>query len=215
MNKRPELELVDAPAPSKQELDAATAEVRALVGGELGRVDHEALLALVLGGDVVDESILDEERAEADALRLALEGEGEHPLAQLAQSLAVAAAPRDLDALTNERLVRRAFARSEETRSRRSPWPIVTGLVAVAAGLALFLGKAATTVDSAPNAAEARAHGAAAAAAAVAEARSTSELFDPSEPFAARGGESDRLGKIVASRATAFRAERFARWGVR
>ena len=45
--------------------------------------------------------------------------------------------------------------------------------------------------------------------------RSTTELFDPLEKFPATGGESERMQKIVSSRAADLRKNRFAQWGVK
>ena len=45
--------------------------------------------------------------------------------------------------------------------------------------------------------------------------RSTAELFDPAVPFEAKGGESDRVDKILTARASDLRNNRFAAWGVR
>ena len=45
--------------------------------------------------------------------------------------------------------------------------------------------------------------------------RSTAELFDPAEPFEAKGGESARVDKILSARAADLRNNRFAAWGVR
>lgn len=207
MTKRPELHVVDVETPERSELSAASDAVRAVSGGALDRVDHEALLALALGDEVVDGVVLDEERAEAEVLRRALEGDGDHDLAELATALRLAARPTALDALTNERLLRRARVGSERRTLQRIGWPLASAVAAMAAGVAVWL----TSTADAPRA---RATAAAAGIEAV-EPRSTAGLFDAASPFPVRGGESDRLGRIVASRASDLRANRFAKWGVR
>jgi hypothetical protein len=87
MTERPELHLVDEVPPTPEELAAIEAEARALAGGSLDPIDHEALLAMALGDDVLDGTIFELERADAEALRTALDAGGAHPLAALAVSL--------------------------------------------------------------------------------------------------------------------------------
>lgn len=316
----------------------------------LGHADHEALLALSLRIDVPSEPESDAERIEAERLRLALEDDGSHPLAELVTSLRAANAPGGLDEVTHERLLRRALhslddrGRDAEASGRAtakmaarpSRWAMASGLLALAAGVALLVsrptdrapavvaskadapgapeavavaprvsaprggsafdpaedaagrrpGRANPPAGAAPMAAaeptsasaprrgraadDAFADGASATGgterkrafegapraeslAAAEEAspraevtpfaeeasrspervafvpseipptdglgrravRSTSALFDPAMPFPTRGGESERLGRIVASRAADLRANRFAAWGIR
>ena len=215
MKTRPELDLVDAPVPSKKELDAASAAIRALVGGSIDRFDNEALLALALGDDVADEASLDEERVDANLLRHALDGQGEHPLAELASALRVATGSKEVDELTHERLVRRALHERENRAAPRRYWPIASAIVALAAGIALLIGNVTADRSEREVAASLPRLRAAAATVALIPSRSTESLFDASTAFGARGGESARVGRIVASRASDFRANRFARWGVR
>ncbi|MBM4360673.1 MAG: hypothetical protein FJ096_21405 [Deltaproteobacteria bacterium] len=90
MTGRTDLHLVDEEPPTPEELAAIEAEARVLAGQartRLDPIDHEALLALALGDDVLDEAVLEPERLEAEALRRALDGQGQHPLACLAASL--------------------------------------------------------------------------------------------------------------------------------
>ncbi|HHH29569.1 MAG TPA: hypothetical protein ENK57_14655 [Polyangiaceae bacterium] len=170
----------------------------------LHAADSEALLALGLGVDVECE---DDERQQAAALRAALEGEGEHPLARWATALMAArGALPDLDELRLRRVLNRAL---DHHGARGQGRGVVYGaIVALAAGIALFLGSMSwlETHGGGPTAA---------ATPAPIEARSTQDLFDPAEPFPARGGESERMGKIVHARAADLRANRFAAWGVR
>lgn len=212
MKNRPELELVDAPQPSKKQLAVATEVVRAMVGGTIDRLDNEALLALVLGDDVAEAAILDEERAEADALSLALAGQGTHELAELAFALRHAARPRELDEVTHERLLGGALRRKPE---RRAYWPLVSGVLALAAGVAVFLGSATLERAKREGAALSLQRLAPLVAATRIAPRSTEALFDRALAFELRGGESERVERIVASRASDYRANRFARWGVK
>jgi hypothetical protein len=88
-----DLHLVDEPEPNPDGLRGEAEQLRALFGGgTLDPVDHEALLALALGDDVVDEPALEAERLEAERLRAALDSDDpRHPLAALAASLRFAA----------------------------------------------------------------------------------------------------------------------------
>ncbi len=211
--------------------EALRAAHRSAAGGEgnweLSPADHEALIALATGVSL-GERIGEAERGEAEALRAALDGEGSDPLADLAEALRAAAGQGcDLDELTGERLLRRAMQAGGSGRGRegqgrsaaRHAAPgggmVVAAILALAAGVALFFGslswletRGTTPVAGGPQLL-------APAAAALVHTRSTQELFDPATPFPSKGGESERLGKIVASRAADLRANRFAAWGVR
>jgi hypothetical protein len=193
---------------------------------EIDPVDHEALLVLTLGDPIGE--IDERERAEAEALRQALDGDGDHPLAQLAGSLRAAQCDRDIDQLGHERIVRRVVTspgagRPAAGRPSRSVW--LGALAALAAGVALFFGAmsaeqgAGPTSRTAPNG-NAPNNGIEqpappSVAATLIQARSTQELFDPATPFAKKGGESKRLDVIARARAADLRANRFAAWGVR
>jgi hypothetical protein len=270
--KRPRLHVIAAQESLSRDTDEvgqdrATGDaVRALAGGELERGDHEALLALALGDDVSDESVMADERREAEALRDALAGQGEHPLAELCHSLVAAArvaeitpadhdallrmtlgeqaggdldaderdemarlaealaghgphplaelsmslraaeAPAEIDELSHERVLRRALRSA--SAERRSAMPILGAVVALAAGVALLV--------TAPWRQEkTHATGPAVDAALLIAPRSTQALFNPAKPFPVKGGESERLGKIVAARQGDLRANRFAQWGVK
>jgi hypothetical protein len=173
---------------------------------ELEAADGEALLAMGLGG-ALDTDFDDDEQREAANLRAALEGEGDHPLARWATALMAARGNLPgLDELRLRRVLNRAL---DHHSSRKQSRGVVYGaIVALAAGIALFIGSWSwlETQGGGPTAA---------ATPAPIEARSTQELFDPAEPFPARGGESERMGKIVDARAADLRANRFAAWGVR
>jgi len=194
---------------------------------ELLDVDHEALIALVTGLPL-EEQVSDTEREQAGALRMALEGEGSHPLAELAEALGAAAGHgAELDELSYARALRRAMkaGETEWERQLRQPAParratpgmgmVFAALVAVAAGVALFFGSLSWLETRGVSPVAERPQLPAPAAAELVLTRSTAQLFDPATPFPSKGGESERLGKIVASRAADLRANRFAAWGVR
>jgi hypothetical protein len=270
-NKK-DLRLVDERI-DKGDLDACTDALRAVLAPrELGTADHEALLAMTLGDDVV--AIDDAERAQAELLGRALDGRGEHPLARLGEALRAAhgatalatvdheimvalatgnepalsdediqsaeALARaldgegthelatlatalsacngaDIDELGHERVLRRTLFGGDPRHGERTRrGALVTTLVALAAGIALFAGswqwletKAGPTSQLAPVSV------AAVPAAELVSSRSTAELFDPTQPFPSKGGESERMDRIVSARAADLRANRFASWGVK
>ena len=220
------------------------AGVRALVHattgrGELAPADHEALIALALGEDVAE--ISPREAAAAERLRLGLsrllgddaappqdaeeqeaaptaDGELAHvpdPLIEVAEAMRAARADSTIDDLTNERLIRQAL-RFRERVSRRWAWG---ALGAVAAGVALFIGSMwivqGGTAPSTHQASGPPPPPAPTEPVKLIEVRSTQTLFDPTQKFPVRGGESTRMDRIAGARAADLRANRFAAWGVR
>ena len=181
-------------------------------GQGLSGADHEVLLAVSLGEAV---PLSEQERSEAESLRHALEGRGSHPLASLAAALRASAGQlRDLDPLGHERILRRALRVGVE-RARSGRVAVVAAIVTLAAAVALFVGsfRWLETLGG-----EVASRGPAAGAldpSQLAVSRSTQELFDPLTPFPTKGGESERMGRIVTARASDLRANRFAAWGVR
>ncbi|MEZ4442577.1 MAG: hypothetical protein R3B72_26015 [Polyangiaceae bacterium] len=171
----------------------------------LAAEDADALLALGVG---VEAEASPESQREAAALAdglaaMAVEGE----LGPVVTALRAAAGKLPgLDAFTQRRLEKAALDR----RGKARPAAILGAIVALAAGIALFIGSLAIIESGQGNKSTARTE-----AAELLEARSTEELFDPAEPFPARGGESERMGRIVEARAADLRANRFAAWGVR
>jgi hypothetical protein len=148
-----------------------------------------------------------QEKREAERLREALAGRGEHPDAHLARALRAAWEPSELDAELGEKLVRRALER------RRAPSGRViyvafgaAATLAVAAAVALVLSPellgGGGTVAEAP----------AAISAPLARSRTTQALFDA--PFARHGGASERIDRIAESRARDYRSNLYARLGV-
>ena len=142
----------------------------------------------------------DEERAQADALRAALEDPSRsNEDAELARALSASWAPRDLTVEQHRAMVREAFGKRGARIVRLSFR--ASALLALAASVALVLWN-----DRTPP-------GASATPPAVAVSRSTQELFQ--ERFAPRGGETTRIDRIAMARAADLRDNEFARWGVR
>ncbi len=175
---------------------------------------HESLLARALERAELGE--LDEtERAAAEQLRLALDGEEHHELGSLARELAMASRPSDLPPNRNAELVANAL-RDSGGRSadvvpfgprRRAPpsrvpwtWGALAGALAAAAAVVVLVSgrSAPSSGPPPPN---------------LVASRSTKDLFG--EPFAAQGGESSRADRIADARHAELRANRFARWGVK
>jgi hypothetical protein len=174
---------------------------------DLAVADGEALLSLSLGRSLGTEiAASDDDLREAAGLREALAGRGHHPLAPWAGALRAAAGQHgSIDDLRHERILRRAL----DGASR--PSVVIATIVAMAAAVALFLGAWGERGLEAPDAPVAKRG----SETELVVARSTQSLFDPTVPFGARGGESDRMERIVEARAADLRANRFAAWGVR
>ena len=81
---------------------------------------------------------------------------------------------------------------------------LITGALAMAAVVTLFVIPAQK--NASPSATMVNAS--------LIPSRSTIDLFD-AEPFPRSGGESQRIDRILSSRAADLRANRFATWGVR
>jgi hypothetical protein len=189
---------------------------------------HEAILARVL----VERELADEppptaeEIAESQRLRDALEGKGSHALADLAGDLRAASKParvdrhahgRIVDKTREARVVSLADRRVANRRRAGAVAGVVGSALALAAGFLLFV---QSKPAQEPDAVVVRRTQGDERAVAVADevavdlgsSRSTMELFD--EPFEPKGGESQRMERITASRAANYRQARFAAWGV-
>jgi hypothetical protein len=156
--------------------------------GEIEDVDHAAIVAAAIDAD---------ERAEAEAFGASLDAD------PVVVALRAAWEPRAIDAAEHRAIVARALGsphlRGEETGTNvvRFGRParytaIATAAFAIAAAFALRV----TRVEEAP----------------LARTRSTEPLFD--EPFKP-GEASARIDKIALARASDYRDNRFAKWGVR
>jgi len=154
--------------------------------------------------ELVDELPDAAELASAAALRDALAGDAPSEAATLAASLRAAWAPTELDANEHRAIVdaalakvpaRRADAGGSERRARviRLTFGVVTGGLALAASILLVV----TTGDRELP---------------LARARTTQPLFH--EPFKA-GETSARIDRIASARASDYRDNRFAKWGVK
>lgn len=207
-------------------LASFTEVLRATAGSpRLADADNDTLVAMVTGVLSASEA----EQSEAAKLAAALDGAGEHPLVATATALraalpqAAAGALPDMDQMGYERILKRAFDRAVDDAKGElgqdgNPSPVsgpgraatlVVALVALAAGFALFFGSMSWLETRRGPVAEIRP-----VAAELITTRSTTDLFDPLEKFPASGGESERMEKIVSSRAADLRRNRFARWGV-
>jgi len=200
--------------------DEASGALRAAWDPEaLDAADHDAILARALGDEGKATA---NERREADALRASLEASDEsHEGVLLAAALRSAHAPSPIEPSKNELLVTAALAKAGEAKPTGKPRARVvaitmvamTAVAAMAAGVALVFPHASDTTAGAPLAA--------AQVAASHEpikmiaARSSQDLFDADKPFPKEGGESARVDRIAAARASDLRENRFNAWGVR
>ncbi|XYI01172.1 hypothetical protein ACMHYB_16035 [Sorangium sp. So ce1128] len=207
----------------------------------LDRVDHEALLARALGDE--DAPPTRAEQRAAERLRDALQpgglggvepgrgggpgGEGARDgdgarddLAELAAALRAAWRPAPLPELRSRALIEAALRAAPAPRARRiAPVTMaaLSTLAAAAAAAALIFGELR---EERASVARAPATPAAAAVAGaplppLIEARSTAALFDPAAPFPREGGQTARIDRIAAARASDLRQNRYAAWGVR
>ncbi|WP_437946780.1 hypothetical protein WME98_38695 [Sorangium sp. So ce296] len=204
----------------------------------LDRADHEALLARALGDEGAPPTKAELRAAErlrealdpgaaggagiergGSSRELASPGEQDE-LAQLAVALRAAWRPAPLAELRNRALVEAALRAAPAPRARRiAPVTMaaLSTLAAAAAAAALIFGQLReerASVARAPGAAAAPV-GAAAPRLPLIEARSTAALFDPAAPFPREGGQTERIDRIAAARASDLRQNRYAAWGVR
>jgi hypothetical protein len=155
--------------------------------------------------DDPDAPVTEQERADAERLRTALDEPGRrNEGADLARALSAAWSPRDLSADTHRALVEQALVQRDRRRRR------TVIRVSFAASAVLALAAAVLLVVRNGREASDTAH---AVAATVAVSRSTQGLFP--DRFPATGGESARIDRIAMARATDLRDNEFAKWGVR
>jgi hypothetical protein len=167
--------------------------------------DLDALLARAMGDDAATTST---ERAAADRLRAELAGEAPASDASaVLVALKAAHSPKDLPASRHHALIEAAFARvpflrrSQVRRLAPVTMAALSGLAAIAAGVALFLGKPPAPPGG--------------ATAALVRTRSAEDLFEPTTPFPRHGGESARIDRIATARAADLRQNRYSAWGVK
>ena len=240
-----ELRLLVDGSEARPDDDRRAAETAAVVGAAAGRggldaLDHEAILALALGDDAArfDET----ERAQATALREALERGQDHPLGGVVAAVRAAAGLGELAPGEHEALMARAIGAATEAASPAAAAVAQTSAGGGASDVGAYDGRGARqrpprrmrtwgwvafgsfaaaaaalvlALRSQWLAAPSSAGLTGSSPAAFLRARSTDGLFDPAVPFQARGGESKRLSRIANARAADLRANRFASWGVR
>jgi len=147
------------------------------------------------------------ELREASLLRDALlDARAPNEQAELARAVVLAHAPRPLLAAENEAIVAHALERGAflaRARRARGRW-IATGTSALALAAAVFLFVTSRSAGLAPVASTEPE---------LLHARSSQPLFH--EPFAAHGGTSARVDRILSARAVDFRENMFAAWDVR
>lgn len=193
---------------AEAERDLAAALRAAWQPEEIDPELNEALIALAIEDPLAPAS--DEEVAESERLRRALEGEGEHPYAELARALAAAKQPAGLAAETADRLAGEAAADPDpgpSSAARRGnviyvAFGAAAAALALAASIALFIRPL-----QAPESAEV-----AGRLSELAVSRSTASLFH--EKFET-GATTERVDRIADARARELRSNRYAMWGVR
>jgi hypothetical protein len=153
--------------------------------------------------DTPEAPATEEERAQAETLRLALDDPHRPSIdADLARALSSAWSPRDLPAETHRALIRQALDRHGSRRGSQVVRLTFGASAAIALAAAVFL---VVRGEREPGAAH--------VTTAVAVSRSTQDLFV--DRFASTGGESARVDRIAMARAADLRENEFARWGVR
>lgn len=209
-----ELTLLLAPEVERELGEALRA---AWAPSELDSKKNEALIALAIEDPLAPAS--DEEIAESERLRRALEGEGEHPLSDLARALAAASRPAALGKSTAARLEAELGAdppRDQPAESERAPssaarrgrviyvmFGAAAATLALAASIALFVGPLREAPDSGDVAARMQD---------LALSRSTAAMFQ--EKFET-GETTARVDRIATARERELRSNRYALWGVR
>lgn len=196
-----------------EERALATALAAAFDPASIDAARHERILRAALEDPLAPPT--EEELAESERLRCALEGDGAHPDAILAQALRAASRPPDANVV--DRAVERALEASTERSSgsgsgRRSNVVFVVfggagAALALAAAIALLVAPAG---ERAPNALAPAAE--VAASVELARSRSTASLFEQHDFQAATSARVDRISQV---RMRELRQNRYALWGVK
>jgi hypothetical protein len=184
---------------------------------ELDPNKNEALIALAIDDPLAPAS--EEEIAESERLRRALEGDGQHPLSDLARALAAATRPAALGKSTAARLDAELTGEpppDRATESERAPsstarrgtviyvmFGAAAATLALAASIALFVGPLRKAPESGDVAARMQD---------LALSRSTAAMFQ--EKFET-GETTARVDRIATARERELRSNRYALWGVR
>lgn len=204
-DSKPPIELEELPSlPEEEEEAYARALLAAWSPSELDPGVNEALIAAALEDPLAPPT--EDEIAESERLRLALDGEGHHPGADLARALRAAAAPGKLGETETAQIVEDALSTSP--RIRRGNVIFVSfgaagaAIAALAASWFLFVRPALETEGGQALVPEAD----------LAVSRSTAALF--SEKFDTAETTS-RVDRIVSARSRELRSNRYALWGVR
>lgn len=183
---------------------------------------NERLIELALEDPLAPAN--DEEVAESERLRAALESGAAHPDADLARALRAAADPDTLDSADASRLADDAISERAPRSSapaRRSnvvyvAFGATAAVAALAAAVALVIRPAP---DREPAAVAAKAADREAPGSAVAVSRSTAELFaaelDVGDAASRVGRTSERVDRIAMARGRDLRQNRYASWGLR
>jgi hypothetical protein len=199
-----ELELPDLPEEQEEEL--AQALRAAWQPSDLDAAVNEALIAAALEDPLAPAS--EEEIAESERLRRALDGEAEHPDLPLVRALRAAAQPKKLDELAAERAVKKALGKGSPARRGNvlfvSFGAAATAIAALAAAWFVALRPALDTAGS--GNVRAAIHD-------LALSRSTAAMFQ--DPFVTTTTTTERVDKIALARARDLRSNRYAQWGVR
>jgi hypothetical protein len=181
----------------EQDRELALALQAAWAPAELDPALNEMLIEAALEDPFAEPS--EEEVAESERLRQALDGEGEHPDAALARALALAHAPPGLTEEQNRGLARHALARRSNVIY--VAFGAAATLVAAAAAVLLFLFPASRSATPTNRQVEK-----------IAVSRSTVPLFDKKFDTA---DTTARIDRIASARARDLRRNQYAMWGVR
>jgi hypothetical protein len=154
--------------------------------------------------DMIDELPTAEELAAAEELRNALEGRSTRPDAagaELAVALRSAWNPSELTEAEHRAILARCVSPPAQVLAFRRRAPAMRVVVIATSSVLAVAASIVVWIATAPS-----------AEAPLAKARSTQPLFD--EPFRA-GETSARIDRIAIARASDYRDNRFAKWGVR
>lgn len=204
-DRKPPVELDELPfLPEEEEEAYARVLLAAWSPAELDAGVNEALIAAALEDPLAAPT--EEEIAESERLRLALEGDGQHPSAELARALRAAAAPDQLRDGKTAEIVEDALSTSPRIRRGNV---IFVSFGAAGAAIAALAASWFLVVRPALDTDEGRALG---AHADLAVSRSTAAMF--SEKFET-AETTERVDRIANARSRELRSNRYALWGVR